>query len=96
MNPHCEWHIYDYAGKKYLVPWGEDHDNDPIYEIRGKKLLEIDEDEAQDVTDYTQGLGTVLRVLQCVEFPFARDCSWDDLPEEYAVDNGWTIEDKEE
>jgi len=83
-NPHCEYHIYSYNGKRFLVPWGDDNTSDAM-EIIGDKTLAHTDEEICDITD-----GECEEVLDCTTCPFASICCWDDLPEELAVDNGWT------
>lgn len=84
-NPHCEWHVYSYNGKRYLVPWGGDNQDDH-YEIIGNRTLVPTDEERCDILE-----GEVEEVLDCTNCPFARVCCWDDLSDEYAVDNGWIL-----
>jgi len=84
-NPHCKWHIYKYNGKRYLTPWGDENQS-KSYEIKGNKKLAETEESFCDISD-----GEFEEVIECDECPCAKYCSWEDLPEEYAVDNGWEL-----
>ena len=84
-NPHCEWHIYIYNGRRYLVPWGGENQS-VAYEIVGERALAETDENSCDISD-----GEYVETIRCDSCPFAADCCWDDLPEEYAVDNGWSL-----